>query len=75
MAKYEPIVMKLDPNVYIVGAHALGMVRARSTVRNLPKPPVGCSTASMSPPTLLPFWKPSFQAGTEEAQAAKIAPR
>ena len=67
--------MKLEPNVYIVGAHALGMVSASSTVKNLPKLPVGESTASMSPPTLLPPSNPSFQAGTEEAHAANTAPR
>ena len=68
-------VIELLAKVYIVGAHALGTVRARRTVKNFPNPPKGESTASMSPPTLLPFWKPTSQAGTVEAQAAKIAPR
>ena len=69
------MVMKLEPNVYIVGAHALGMESARRTVRKLPNPPRGESTALMSPPTLLPSSKPASQAGTNGAQDAKIAPR
>ena len=75
MAKYEPMVMKLEPKVYMVGVHALGMESARRTVMNLPNPPIGESTASISPPTLLPSSKPAFQEGTRYAQAAKIAPR
>ena len=69
------MVMKLDAKVYIVGAHALGMDSARRTVRNLPNPPRGDRTASMSPPTLLPPSKPSFQDGVNGAEAAKMAPR
>lgn len=74
MAKYDPIVMKLELNVYIVGATELGIESARTTQRNLPKPPRGDRTPAMSPPTLLPLSKPSLHAGTPGAQAAKIAP-
>ena len=73
-AKNGAIVIELDPNVYIVGAHALGMDSARRTVRNLPKPPRGERTASTGPPTLLPPAKPSFQDGVYGAEAAKTAP-
>ena len=68
-------VMQLLANVYIVGAHALGTDNARRTVRNLPKPPSGDRTASIRPPTLLPFWKPASQEGTLVADAAKTAPK
>ena len=44
-ANHGKIVIALLPNVYIVGAHALGTVNANSTVRNLPKPPQGDKTA------------------------------
>lgn len=67
--------IRLEPNVYIVGAHALGMVSASRTVRNLPNPPSGERTASMSPPTLFPPAKPASQEGVNGADAAKTAPR
>ena len=66
--------MKLDAKVYMVGAHALGMKSAMTTVRNFPKPPAGASTASTSPPTLFPLSKPAFHDGTAGAAAAKAAP-
>lgn len=66
--------MELEPNVYMVGAQALGMDSARRTVRNLPNPPRGDKTASISPPTLLPPSKPSFHDGVNGADAAKTAP-
>lgn len=75
MAKYDPMVMKLEPNVYIVGAHALGTDSASRTVINLPNPPMGDSMASINPPTLLPLSKPACHAGTLYALAAKTAPR
>ena len=75
IAKYVPMAMKLEPKVYIVGAHALGMDSARSTVRNFPKPPNGERMASMSPPTLLPSSNPACHAGTRTAHAANSAPR
>ena len=74
-AKMLATAMQLFPNVYIVGAHALGTLSARSTVRKRPKPPSGESTAAMSPPTLLPPSKPVSQTGTFTADAAKTAPR
>lgn len=67
--------MKLLEKVYIVGAHALGTDNAKSTVKNLPKPPRGDRTASIRPPTLLPLSKPASQEGTAIAEAAKTAPR
>lgn len=66
--------IRLVPNEYIVGAHALGIVRARVTVRNLPKPPVGARIAETSPPKLFPFWLPASQEGVERADAAKATP-
>ena len=74
-AKTVATVMKLHANVYIVGAQALGIVRARRTVRNLPKPPSGDKIAAMRPPTLLPLSNPASHAGTFAAQAANTAPR
>lgn len=68
------IVIALEPKVYIVGAHALGMVNAKRTVKNLPKPPQGDNTASISPPTLFPPSKPAFQESVNGAEAAKTAP-
>ena len=67
--------MQLLANVYIVGAHALGTLSARSTVSRRPKPPSGASTAAMSPPTLFPPANPAAQPGTPAADAAKTAPR
>lgn len=75
MAKNVPTVMKLEPKVYIVGAVALGMVSASSTVKNLPNPPMGERIASINPPTLLPSSNPACHAGTRTAHAAKSAPR
>ena len=49
-ANHTWIVIRLDAKVYIVGAHALGMDSATSTVRNLPNPPEAESTASIKPP-------------------------
>ena len=66
--------MKLVHTVYIVGAHALGMNSAMSTVRNLPNPPAGERTASTRPPTLFPLSKPASHAGTAGAAAANAAP-
>ena len=66
--------MKLDANVYIVGAQVLGINRAMRTVKNFPNPPAGARTAASNPPTLLPLSKPAFQAGTAGAAAAKAAP-
>ena len=43
--------MRLVLNVYMVGAHALGMLSATSTVRNLPKPPRGDKMPNNKPPT------------------------
>ena len=43
--------MRLVLNVYMVGAHALGILSATSTVRNLPKPPRGDKTPYSRPPT------------------------
>jgi len=62
------------PNVYIVGAHALGTDNATRTVRNSPKPPVGERTADMRPPILSPFANPVAQDGTAGADAVKAAP-
>jgi hypothetical protein len=66
--------MALELNVYIVGAHALGIVNASKTVKNFPKPPRGDNTASIRPPTLLPPSKPVFQESLNGAEAAKTAP-
>lgn len=68
-------VMKLDPKVYIVGAHALGTVRATTTVRKFPKPPAEERTACTRPPTLLPCSNPAFHDGLWNAEAANAAPR
>jgi hypothetical protein len=67
--------MKLVPNVYIVGAHALGADNAARTVRNLPNPPAGLRTANMRPPMLLPPSNPMAQDGTAGADAVKAAPK
>lgn len=67
--------MKLLENVYMVGAHAAGIVNASRTVRNLPRFPRGERIASTRPPMLFPSSKPSFQAGTYGADAASAAPR
>jgi hypothetical protein len=67
--------MKLIPNVFIVGAHELGMDSATRTGRNLPNPPVGLKTADISPPMLLPPSDPMAQDGTAGANAAKAAPK
>lgn len=74
-AKNVAIVMKLLANVYMVGAQALGMDSARRTVRNLPNPPNGDSTAAMRPPTLLPPSNPVSQEELKVADAANTAPR
>ena len=66
--------MKLVPNEYIVGATALGIVSAMTTVKNLPNPPDKARTASISPPTLVPSPKPFCQEGTVGADAANAAP-
>jgi hypothetical protein len=67
--------MKLVPNVYIDGAHALGVDNAMRTVRNLPNPPVGLRTANTRPPMLLPPSNPMAQDGTAGADAVKAAPK
>jgi len=67
--------MKLVPNVYIVGAHALGMDNATRTTRSFPNPPVGERMADMRPPILSPPSNPAFQDGTAGADAVKTAPR
>lgn len=74
-SKMGAMAMKLVPKVYIVGAAALGTDSATRTVKNFPKPPVGASTAEMSPPTFSPPSKPADQAGTEAADAVKAAPK
>lgn len=66
--------MKLVPNVFIVGAHELGMDSAM-TVRNLPNPPVGLKTADIRPPMLLSPSDPMAQDGTAGANAVKAAPK
>ena len=66
--------MKLVHTVYMVGAIALGVVKARSTRRNLPKPPLGCKIAATRPPTSFPLSKPSFQAGMYLAATVNAAP-
>ena len=73
-ANHGKIVIALLPNVYMVGAKALGTVNANSTVRNLPKPPQGDKTAWMSPPTEFPPSKPVFQESVYGAEAAKTTP-
>lgn len=74
LAKNGDTVMKLVQVVYIVGAHALGAESDRRTSKSLPKPRVGAKIALMRPPTLLLLLRPSFQAGTYVAAAAKDAP-
>jgi hypothetical protein len=69
------IATKLVLNVYIVGAQALGILSATSTVRNLPNPPTGVKTAYNKPPTDVLSWNPAFHAGTLGAAAANAAPR
>jgi hypothetical protein len=73
-AKTGAMAIKLVPKEYIVGAHALGMDKAKRTMINLPNPPVGASIAAMSPPTSLLFLKPAAQDGTKGADAVKAAP-
>jgi hypothetical protein len=73
--KIGAIVMKLVPNVYIVGAHALGTDNATMTMRNLPNPPLGARTADIRPPMLSPPSNPVAQDGTAGADAVKAAPR
>ena len=48
--------------------------RLRRTVKNLPNPPKGDKTASMSPPMEFPPSNPEDQAGVYAAEAAKTAP-
>lgn len=67
--------MKLDENVYIVGAHALGTVSATTTVRKFPNPPAEERTAWTRPPTLLPLSNPASHEGLLRADAANAAPR
>lgn len=71
----DAIVIKLVQTVYIVGAIPLGVLKAISTNKNLPKPPTGCSMAATRPPTSFPLSKPSFQDGTKGAATVKAAPR
>ena len=66
--------MKLVQTVYIVGALALGVVRANNTRRNFPNPPTGCRTASTRPPTFVALFRPAPHAGTYDAAAVKAAP-
>lgn len=73
--KMGVMAIKLVPNVYIDGAHALDTDRATRTVRNFPNPPVGERTAEIRPPTFFPFSNPADQAGTDSADAANAAPR
>jgi hypothetical protein len=67
--------MKLVLNVYMVGAQALGMLRATRAVRIFPNAPAGSSTLYNKPPTEELSSNPSFQAGTLKAAAANAAPR
>lgn len=67
--------MELVLKVYIVGAQALGIVSATSTVRSFPKPPTGIRMLFTRPPTDELFWNPTFHAGTVGAAAAKAAPK
>jgi len=48
---HPAIAMELVLKVYIVGAQALGIVSATSTVRNFPKPPTGIKMLFTKPPT------------------------
>ncbi len=75
LAKKGATVIKLVQTVYIVGAHALGVVRDNSTSKNLPKPPVGWRIAAIRPPTSLPFPRPACHVGTDRAAEANAAPR
>jgi hypothetical protein len=67
--------MKLVLNVYIVGAQALGMLRATKAVKSFPNPPVGNNTLYNKPPTEELSSNPAFHAGTLGAAAANAAPR
>ncbi|PSR74362.1 hypothetical protein PHLCEN_2v9870 [Hermanssonia centrifuga] len=69
------MVMKLEPKIYMVGAHALGMDKARRAVRNFPNPPKGDKIALMRPPMLFPLSNPASHVGTLGAEAANITPR
>lgn len=64
--------IKLVPNVYIVGATALGTDNATSMTKNLPNPPAGDNTADIKSPT---FSWPADHAGTVAAEAANAAPK
>ena len=72
---HPEIAMKLVLKVYIVGAQALGILSATSTVRNFPKPPRGIKMLFTKPPTDELFWNPIFHAGTVGAAAEKAAPK
>lgn len=74
-ANHVATAMKLVLNVYIVGAQALGMLRATKAVRSFPNAPVGNNTLYNKPPTEELLLNPSFQAGTLGAAAANAAPR
>jgi hypothetical protein len=65
--KTGPMAMKLVPNVYIVGAHALETDNVTRTARNLPKPSIGERTADMRLLILSPFSNPVVQDGTAGA--------
>jgi hypothetical protein len=67
--------MKLVLNVYIVGAQALGILRATKAVKSFPNPPVGNNTLYNKPPTEELSSNPAFHAGTLGAAAANAAPR
>lgn len=73
-ANLVDIVMKLVHTVYSVGAHALGVLSASKTRRNLPNPPAGARMAPARPPTLLPLPSPSSHVVTYGAAAVKAAP-
>ncbi len=64
LEKIDATVMKLVQTVYIVGAIALGVVRAMRTKRNFPNPPLGARIAANSPPTFPVPPRPSSQDGT-----------
>ena len=72
--KMGAMAMKLVPNAYMVGAHALGTDNETRTVKNLPKPSIGERTADMNPPILSPFSNPVAQDGTAVADVVKAAP-
>jgi hypothetical protein len=74
-ANHGATAMKLVLNVYMVGAQALGMLRATRAVRSFPNTPVGNSTLYNKPPTEELLLNPPFQAGTLGAAAANAAPR